>query len=49
MKKMYNEATHRFEWHLDAWHQKTALVVGYVFGTLFAIGFVVGFVEGLVE
>jgi len=47
MKTHFNEESHKFEWVLDKWHQKLALVLGYIWIGAFSIGFIAGFVGAL--
>lgn len=47
MITQYNEATHKHEWVLYKWWDKTVYVIGLVTFWLYAIGFALGFVFGL--
>lgn len=47
MKTKFNEDTKRHEWILNKWHEKTAMVIGYLSATFFIGSFLIGFVIGL--
>lgn len=49
MKTQFNEASHKHEWILDRWYQKTVYVLAVGYTGLLAIAFLVGFIDGVLN
>ncbi len=49
MKTQFNEVSHKHEWIIDRWYQKTIYVVAVIYTALLAVAFLVGFVSGVLN
>ena len=48
MEKKYNPETGKTHWLISSWHQKTAMVFGYVIAGFYLLAFLAGFISGLI-